>query len=901
MSTVDDLVGTRWPQAMNAALDLPSGARFFKCALQVNPYAYLERHGKQTAFKDEETYNRALIEAFQQHDIEVLGVADHYKIGTSISLIRAAREAGLTVFPGFEATTKDGVHFLCLFDPNRSVKEIERIIGDCGVHDDTAESPTGKYDVTELLEEAERWSCLCIAVHVAGAKGLLTTLKGQRRINAWKHVNLLATSLPGTVQEAPEGLRHILENADAQHSRQRPIAIINSSDIQSPEDVASSSSYCWIKMSSVSIDGLRLAFLDPSSRIRLFTDPEPEPHTEFLAIGWQGGFLDGCAIHFNENLNVLIGGRGTGKSSVIESLRFVLGLDTLGDEARKAYDGIVRSVLRSGTKVSLLVRSHKPSPKEYLVERTIPNPPVIRDETGAVLDLSPTDVIAGVEIYGQHEIAELAKSPGKLIRLLNRFVEADPALPRKKRTTKQRLERSRTRIIQGQREQEEIVDRLSAFPALEETLKRFQNAGLEERLKEQSLLVREERIVNTMFERIAAARESTGEFQRLMPIDRAFLSERALSDLPGGEILARADDVLQRLEQKLTSSLSDMNAAIESAESELSGLRATWEERKAQVQDAYEAILRELQRSRVDGEEFIRLRRQIEELRPLKGRLTQVDREIKELQDERRNLLAEWEDITRNEFLQLDRAAKKVTKQLANRVRVRVSYGGNREPLLRLLREEIGGRLNEALSAIGQAEDISLRELAEACRSGSETLAKKFNMPPSQAERLAQAPPEVCLAIEELELPSTASIELNVAAAELDSSIWRELEDLSTGQKATAVLLLLLLESDSPLIVDQPEDDLDNRFISDSVVPKMRQEKRRRQFVFATHNANIPVLGDADLIVGLEAAGEAGEGRAEITADHMGSIDLRPIRDLVEELLEGGREAFEMRRLKYGF
>ena len=102
-------------------------------------------------------------------------------------------------------------------------------------------------------------------------------------------------------------------------------------------------------------------------------------------------------------------------------------------------------------------------------------------------------------------------------------------------------------------------------------------------------------------------------------------------------------------------------------------------------------------------------------------------------------------------------------------------------------------------------------------------------------------------------------------------------------------------------MVDQPEDDLDNRFITEGVVPKMREEKRRRQFIFTTHNANIPVLGDAELILCLTAMGEADEGKARIPREHMGSIDARPVREMVEEVLEGGKEAFEMRRLKYGF
>ena len=149
-------------------------------------------------------------------------------------------------------------------------------------------------------------------------------------------------------------------------------------------------------------------------------------------------------------------------------------------------------------------------------------------------------------------------------------------------------------------------------------------------------------------------------------------------------------------------------------------------------------------------------------------------------------------------------------------------------------------------------------------------------------------------------MPATTSIELNVAG-EGQSPNWQMLDDLSTGQKATAVLLLLLLESDAPLLVDQPEDDLDNRFITEGIVPKMREEKLRRQFIFSTHNANIPVLGDAELILGLNAEGEAGAGRATIPSEHMGSIDSRPVRELVREILEGGQEAFETRRLKYGF
>lgn len=888
-------------EAINKALELHCGARFFRCALQVNPFDYVVRHNKNTVSDSESEYNAAIVEACQSYGIEVIGVTDHYRVRSSQSLIQAARDAGIFVFPGFEAVSKDGVHLLCLFDPSKDLGTLERILGDCGIHEDEKASPTGKYDVIEFLKESRNnWGSVCVAAHVAGDGGLLNKLSGLPRINAWTCSHLFACALPGPVGDAPENVRPILENKNPDYLRDRPVAVINAQDVSSPEDLSKPGASCWIKMADVTLEGLRQAFLDPVSRIRLASDPAPEDHTEFIAISWEGGFLDGAAIHFNENLNVLIGGRGTGKSTVIESVRYVLGLQPIGEEALKAHGGIVRQVLRSGTKISMLVRSYHPNKRDYLIERTIPNPSIVKDEIGTVLNLTPSDVVPQAEVYGQHEISELTKSRDKLTRLLERFVERDTDISKRKRDVRRKLERSRSRLIETHKELSQIEERLAALPAIEETLRRFQEAGLEDKLKEQSLLVREERVLKTAEERLDPFKEVLAELEVALPVDCAFISPKALEGLPGKEILSDTNIVLEQFIKDIEHIVSRIKKAIEDAQSGMKKIRGRWEGRKKTVMAAYEAILRDLQKSKIDGEEFIRLRRQIEELRPLKERQTSLRRNLNEYETERRNLLSEWEDVKAEEFRNLERAAKKVSRNLERRVLVDVAAGGNKEPLVQLLRDQIGGRLSEAIESLTRIREFSLPIFAAACREGRESLSRHFNIPASQAERIAQANPDVIMQIEEVDLPPTTAIKLNVAA-EGQPPIWKTLEDLSTGQKATAILLLLLLESTAPLIVDQPEDDLDNRFISDGIVPKMREEKRRRQFIFATHNANIPVLGDAELIVGLTASGEAEQGQAKLSAEHMGSIDTRPVRELVEEVLEGGKDAFEMRRLKYGF
>ena len=886
-------------QPLAEALKQPNGARFYRCALQVNPFAYHGRHGKQIAYKNEVEYNAAIIEACRVNVIEAIAVTDHYRISDSLGLIKAAREAGIFVFGGFEASSSDGVHFLCLYDPEQD-GNLERLIGGLGVREHSALSPNGDKNCLKLLECVREQRGIAIAAHVAADNGLLATLEGQPRVNAWRSPDLHACALPGPIDDAPQSLRAILQNKDAAHKRERDVAIINASDVNGPDDLADPRSTCFIKMSALSVEGLRQAFLDPESRIRLHSDPRPEPHAEFVAMAWEGGFLDGTRLHLNGNLNVLVGGRGTGKSTIIESLRYVLAIEPIGEEANKAHQGVLRYVLKSGTKVSLLVRSHHPAKHDYTIERTIPNPPVVKDEGGDVLNLSPRDVVPGVEVFGQHEISELTKSREKLTLLLERFVERDPNAGSQKAKLRLELERSRGRIVDVQRELKLIEERLGLLPGLEETQKRFKDAGLEERLKEKSLLVREERILATLKERLAPIASLRQELADALPIDTAFLSPKALEGLPNSGLLAEGAAILDKLTAHLKAITTQIEKAASAADTEVTGLRARWDERKQAVETTYQTLLRELQKSKIDGEEFIRLRRQIEELRPLKEKKDALVRDLAAHQTNRRNLLDEWFNLQSAEYRALEKAAKRVSRKLERRVRATVSMGGNREPLEKLLRDEVGGNLAALLERLKSRDSLSLLDLAQRCREGKESLTSQYGLPPAAAERFSQSGGDVFMKLEELELPATTKVELNTAP-EGDPEAWQTIEALSTGQKATAVLLLLLLESEAPLVVDQPEDDLDNRFITEGVVPIMKTEKRKRQFVFSTHNANIPVLGDAELIVGLSTRVQDGSVQGFVQKRHMGSIDMQPVREMVEEILEGGKTAFEMRRQKYGF
>ncbi len=605
---------------------LPRGAEFHRCSLQVNPHHYNETfRGKETA-GDVESHANAIVAKAAEIGVSALAITDHNNVSGVEAFRNAATGYRITIFPGFELTSSEGVHVLCIYSPDTEEETLGRYLGDFGIYVTESSSDLSSLSFVEILEKVRAQGGITIAAHATNNSGLFSVLDGKARIKAWQSKDLLAIQIPGPVKELPRSALQIVENKNADYRRLHAagdnlaVAVVNAKDVVNSEDLEDPSATCWIKMSEVGIEGLRQAFLDPESRIRLNGDPPPEEHAELISLTWQGGFLDGVAFHFNPNLNVLIGGRGAGKSTVIESLRYVLGLDPIGEEASKVHQGIVRHVLRGGTKVSLLVRSHRPTNRQYRIERTVPNPPVVREESGQVSNLLPEEILPRVEVYGQHEISELTRSREKLTRLLDRFVERDSSLSRRKVDLRRDLEKTGRSMLDVSAELGQIEERLATLPGLEETLERFREAGLEDRLREQSLLVREERVLGSIPERLEPLRECLEILRQEIPIDRVFLSPRALEDLPGKEILAAANDVFERLSLDLEELVSRFEAALAQADSGIDEIRSRWNERKREVQTGYERILRELRKSAVDGEEFIRLRREIEGLRPLRER-----------------------------------------------------------------------------------------------------------------------------------------------------------------------------------------------------------------------------------------------------------------------------------------
>jgi len=509
------------------------------------------------------------------------------------------------------------------------------------------------------------------------------------------------------------------------------------------------------------------------------------------------------------------------------------------------------------------------------------------------------DLLGSVSVYGQSELAELARDQTKLTELLNRFVESDGVLDEEMVDVANRLSESRARLTSVAGEIEGLRERQLPLAGTLATLERYKDSGVEERLAEQTAVVKSEGLVALAKERLQPILELVESLQREVPIPKRDFEGKSLGDAAAPDSVASLQSVLLGVDETVTSAVKQIKAALIAAEIGIDKVSIGVASAKEHVAAQFEAILRELQKEKVDGAEFIRLREQVGRLQPLCGQIDRLRQQETEVREKRQLDLARLRELTDEKLKRLEATAKRVSKELENGLRVTVARGQDRRNLTALVRG-LGGRLAEAQAALEAAPGLDVGHLATVCREGTEAVEREFGFTEMQASKLCAAGEDFFMALEQTDLLPVTRIELNIAPPRGPAQ-WRALGDLSVGQKATALLYLLMLDSDGPLVLDQPEDNLDNRFVSKTVVPKVRAEKRRRQLVFATHNANIPVLGDAEQIIAIDADGEAERGRIRLEPEHMGSIDSSKIAVEVREVLEGGRAAFEDRRVRYGF
>lgn len=878
-------------------------ARFWRCALQVNPVGYQPSYRGADHGLSEDEYNQALLRHCQDLDIRVVGMADH----GSVTSIDAAREvltpAGIVVFPGFEIASNDKTHFVCLFPEGTTSQTLERYLGRLDLLGPEDGVRPSRLSAEQLIDAViDQLGGFVYAAHCTEDRGLLK----QRMNHVWQLGKLRAAQIPGSIEELKgqedDFYRRVFQNKEKAYFREHPMAPINAKDVAKPGDLAHPSASCWIKMTRPTFAAFKVAFLDPESRVRLSSEQPEDKPSAIHSVKVSGGYLDGIEAVLSGHLDTVIGGRGTGKSTLIECLRYVLDVLPKGTQARKQHSEIIKANLGKDLgRVEVHLSSFAQHGKRYTVSRRVGEAPIVRDAEGQVSRLLPHDLLPELDIYGQNEIYELAQDEGSRLRLLERFLPHDQSGKAQLDEVQKRLRENADKLTKAFNDADTLYEQVNRLPKLQEQLQSYEALGLKDKLARVPLLERERQIDSRAQEELNGLQAALTTLRDALP-DTTFISDKVLAGLPHAVQLTSMRTVLEGLRLSLTELIAQGQSLFIQAASEMQAARNALQAAQAAAQAEIESALRSLpsaagRTGQQIGIEYQRLQQEIERIRPQQSRLSTFKQLTETLQQERRNLLAELSDHRHARLQALQKAAKKLNRRLDGRLRVEIQPEGDRRPLKDfLLKCELEGVGERRLAWIDERSSLSTIELAKSIQEGKAELTATWGLTPVVADAISKLPRSKLMALESLELEHQVGIELNVAPDD-DIPVFKALDKLSTGQQCTAILHLLLLDNRDPLIMDQPEDNLDNAFIAERIVRELRKAKTQRQFIFATHNANIPVFGDAEWI-GVFTATDA---QGSLDADAQGSIDVPKIRDSVARILEGGRDAFMQRKAKYEF
>lgn len=591
------------------------------------------------------------------------------------------------------------------------------------------------------------------------------------------------------------------------------------------------------------------------------------------------GFLDGLDLSFSSGLNVLIGPRGAGKTSIIELLRYCLGAKSFTDKSA-TFDH-AKAILGSGKVTTTLETDGE----------------IIRVSRGTGKDSWKTSGSFDTPlIFSQNEIELLALHERGRLRLIDGFHEEEDEESELQQITQEirvllsEMESTKEDLDDVTESLSELEGTEAEYAALIEEEKEFQQSieGAKDEQKELEELVR--RLAATSTQKSVVERGFTALSKWAGRIEELITVPPEIQPWPtsagGTDLLAEARTTMQKSIANLKVIVSRLDASKQILSESLASLSADSlekEDRARELRRYFESLKEgagDLAKQVAAAKEQMSHRKELDERRQ------SLIKKLQKLQEQRRKLLDRMESWSNKRYEERTKVAQKLNHELKPRIKVFIDRAALHEDYVNALTAALrGSGLHYNTLAPQIASNMSPREFVEAIELGDAArIAEIVDIPESRAAKL-----QTQISREDLEKILLVSIDDSVRLCLLDGKDFKSTENLSTGQRCTVILPILLGTEALPLIVDQPEDHLDNAFIVDTLIRAISRRKSTGQIIFSTHNANIPVLGEAELVVLLGSDGERGFVR------HQGKLNDSNSVEAISTVMEGGREAFQRR------
>ncbi|NNJ84488.1 MAG: histidinol-phosphatase, partial [Gammaproteobacteria bacterium] len=658
-------------------------------------------------------------------------------------------------------------------------------------------------------------------------------------------------------------------------------AEVEGSDCKSIEEIGKGRA-CYLKIGDFSFEAVKYALSDHENRVSA-TQPEHHKHSHILSVSFDGGMLDGQTIRLSSELNTLIGIRGSGKSSILEAIRYALDIP-FGEKALDTgyKTNLVDHVLGSGGKVTVWAMDQWG--QHYDIRRINREGPDVYIDGVLQPGISIRETIVHKPLYfGQKDLSATGEGfekdlVEKLVgeKLAGIRVEIDAQRQRISDLTDrwQKLSNTAEKKKEYENKKRDAEYRLSLF-------KRY---GVEEKLQRQ-----------VDFDTDAKRCSQVVDFARSYLAELDEFINRYEGDLRNRRVYTSRQnqdffDSFFALYDELIAAFDRIKQALADGNRVLTGLRekaGEFTQRKDTLKEEFDGVERRLsEQLRQSGapairpDEFRQIKKTVDQAAQM---LEALDKQATNREGLRQELVREitrLNDLWHEEFKAILAELDNVNQGQSS-LAIKAEFKGDTAAFVAFIKDVFRGSgirgttfssLAEAFPDAGAMFKAGFREVKEKIGVSEQTV-------PVFTDYFLKNLP----ALLTWQVPNRFTIEYR----------GKELKHHSLGQRASALILFVLSQRENDVfIIDQPEDDLDNQTIYEDVIKLIRKIKPETQFLFATHNANFPVLGDAEQIISCAYA----DDRVEVTS---GSIDHPELQQEIVDIMEGGEEAFRQRKMRY--
>lgn len=896
------------------------GSRWYKFDFHTHTPASLDyRDSRDTPPQD---WLRALMDK----EIDCVAITDHNS-GQYVDTLKNTYSQcvnkdwfrPLTIFPGFELTVSLGasrIHLLAIFDPSISSAELTMILGSCQLNNTLLGDPENCFSTLSITDVAKRIkdaNGIIMPAHIEGPKGLLHNITTSTP-DLKEHLKLFDSAQFINQNHLIDATLNPELKTDCQH-----LAIVKGSDAHTLAQLGAS--FSWIKMGTPNIDGLKYALRDKNYCIRnQIQNPNqiPQAYIKSLTIknmkycGRRANNIPTFQLH--PLFNAIIGGRGTGKSTFIESLRLSLGKSEDTHELDKIHSEIqnfIDEVTLSNTEIDISVRNHA---SEYCSKWSKSSPlQFYKYEEGALVpDQGNIQERFPVHLYSQKQINALASHPNILLQIIDRSSSVTTHI------YKELIDNQNSQVMNLLEEERRLNHSISMegslrseLSAIETDISSFNSGG------HNHILLNHEICMN--LQRAITLSLNVSELdERLSQVSNAQLPTLFLDNINGLQDplktqLAQINSIFSGELSNILQEVGNLKIRLDTALAQASTAyqNSSWTSFKNSTEHAYQTMLADYNARGVsfDSEQYESWNRRRQEIIHNLQVIDHNKQRIINNLTERQNCINEIFRL-RGEIQQRRQSFIDSVLYNNNYVKMTILPYGETENIESTFREIIA--TSHFVNTIYNKEDKErclLNELIN-CNVESKFSAKSnlFN----NILNLIKGTP-----LPQFSIDSRFTTHLQAKYQSQPEFLGRLLtwfpEDLlevkysrkgdgrdfvnisrgSAGQKAAAILAFLLSHGNEPIIIDQPEDDLDNELIYDLIVNQIHSNKNKRQIIIVTHNPNIVVNGDADLVNVMHFNGQ-------IEIKNSGSLVHEAIRNDVCQIMEGGKDAFRKRYERIG-